>query len=86
MCALKNCTQFYQMKWARNFGVRMKELEKIAVNIREKLGIGFDYYREGDNKKGVPVCERQFEEMDDDGEFLFFRFSYKQIGFIGVLN
>lgn len=64
----------------------MKELEKIAENIREKLAIGFDYYREGDHKKGVPVCERQFEEMDDDGEFLFFRFSYKQTGFIGVLN
>ena len=24
--------------------------------------------------------------MDDDGEFLFFRFSYKQTGFIGVLS
>lgn len=64
----------------------MKDLEKIVVTIREKLGIWFDYYREGDNKKGVPVCERQFDETDEDGEFLFFRFSYKQIGFIGVLS
>lgn len=64
----------------------MKELDKIAELIGEKLGMDFCYYREGENKKGVPVCERQFEETDDDGKYLFFRFSYRQTGYVGVLD
>ena len=63
----------------------MNELDKISQNIAEQLGVQFAYYREDALKKDVPVCDRQFDEITDVGEHVFFRFSYKQNGYIGVL-
>lgn len=63
----------------------MTELDKISQSINEQLGVQFAYYREGSLEKGVPVCDKQFDQMTDDGEHLFFRFSYRQSGYIGVL-
>ena len=63
----------------------MNELDKISQSITEQLGVQFAYYREDALKKDVPVCDRQFDEITDDGEHVFFRFSYKQNGYIGVL-
>ena len=63
----------------------MNELDKISQNITEQLGVPFAYYREDALRKDVPVCDRQFDDITDDGEHIFFRFSYKQNGYVGVL-
>ena len=64
----------------------MTELEKIAAEINRMLGTEFVYYREGSVKSGTPRCDRQFEGVTDDGENTFFRFLYKNVGYIGVLK
>ncbi|MBR2341480.1 MAG: helix-turn-helix domain-containing protein [Clostridia bacterium] len=63
----------------------MKELDRISQNITEQLSVPFAYYREDSIETDVPVCDRQFDDMTDDGEHVFFRFSYKQNGYVGVL-
>ena len=63
----------------------MNELDKISQSITERLGVQFAYYREDSFEKNVPFCDKQFDEITDDGEHVFFRFSYKQNGYIGVL-
>lgn len=63
----------------------MNELDKISQDITGRLGVQFAYYREDLPTKDVPICDRQFDEITDDGEHVFFRFSYKQNGYIGVL-
>lgn len=63
----------------------MNELDKISQSIAVQLDIPFAYYREDSTRGDVPVCDRQFDDVTDDGEHVFFRFSYKQNGYIGVL-
>lgn len=64
----------------------MTEIEKIAKETSERLGVEFLCYPE--NKKPVdkPVCDRQFEGVVDDGTHTFFRFTFKNVGYIGVLT
>ena len=64
----------------------MNELEKIAKDTAEKLAIAFSYYTENARPKGVPVCEKQFEGITDDGCYTFFRFSFKGVGYIGAIE
>lgn len=64
----------------------MTELEKIIKDTSEKLGVAFSYYAEGSKMRGVPVCDRQFDDMTDDGTYTFFRFTFKNTGYIGVLE
>lgn len=64
----------------------MTELEKIATQISEKLNVTFAFYAENTKPKGVPVCDRQFEAVADDGTHTFFRFTFKNTGYIGVLG
>jgi carbohydrate diacid regulator len=64
----------------------MQELDKIAKKISIDLGVDFLYYREDTRPNGVPVCDRQFEGITDDGEHVFFRFVFKRAGYVGVLD
>ena len=63
----------------------MNELEKISQSISVQLDVPFAYYREDSSRVDVPVCDRQFDDITDDGEHVFFRFSYQQNGYVGVL-
>ena len=64
----------------------MNELEKVAKQITEKLGLSFSYYAENTRPKTGAVCDRQFEGVIDDGSNTFFRFLFKSVGYIGVLS
>ena len=63
----------------------MNELKKLVKDVSERLGISFAYYEEKKKPSGVPVCEKPFESIADDGEYTFFRFLFKGTGYIGVL-
>ena len=64
----------------------MTELQKISKEVAEKLGVEFYYYAENSRPKDLPVCDRQFEGVTDDGEFTYFRFLYKNVGYVGVVR
>ncbi len=64
----------------------MSEMEKIAREIVNALGVEFLYYAENARPSGVPVCDRQFEGVVSDGENTFFRFLYRGVGYVGVLK
>ncbi len=64
----------------------MNELKKIAKRIAETLAISFTYYEEKSKPTDMPVCERPFEGVTDDGEYTFFRFLFKGIGYVGALQ
>lgn len=64
----------------------MHELDKITKKISENLGVEFLYYREDTKPKGIPVCDKQFEDVTDDGKYTFFRFFFKQVGYVGVIS
>ncbi|MBQ8684786.1 MAG: helix-turn-helix domain-containing protein [Clostridia bacterium] len=63
----------------------MKEIEKIVRELSEKLQISLAFYPENGRASGVPVCDKQFEGITDDGSYTYFRFSFKNAGYIGVL-
>ncbi len=63
----------------------MNELKKIAKQITDAFGVAFTYYEEKAKPLNAPVCEKPFELVTDDGEYTFFRFLYKGIGYVGVL-
>ena len=64
----------------------MSELNKTAQKIAEKLHIDFSFYAENTHPSGVPFCDKQFEDVTDDGEYTFFRFLYKSVGYIGCIR
>ncbi len=64
----------------------MTEIERIAKEISKILGIEFVYYAENTRPKDIPVCDKQFEGVTDDGEYTFFRFLYRGVGYVGVLS
>lgn len=64
----------------------MTELNKIVKETSAKLGVAFSYYLENTRPQNVPVCDKQFEESTDDGTYTYFRFSFKNSGYIGVLD
>ncbi len=63
----------------------MKELEKIVAQTSEKLGVSFTFYPENIRPKNMPFCEKPFEGVTDDGSYTYFRFSFKNVGYIGVI-
>ena len=65
------------------FGVLMTELETIFSELKEKLGLKLDFYAENTRPAGKRVCEKQFELVTDDGSSTYFRFLYKNVGYIG---
>ena len=64
----------------------MSELKKISADLAQKLGISVLFYVENTCSEGVPVCEKPFEAVTDDGQYTYFRFIYKGVGYIGVLE
>lgn len=67
----------------------MTELEKISSGIAALLGVEFGFYRENSGEgpgRGLSRCDRQFEGIADDGECTFFRFLYKNTGYVGVIG
>ncbi len=64
----------------------MSEIEKIIEDIKEKFHISLLYYVENTKPANVPVCEKSFEETTDDGTYTYFRFLYRNIGYVGVLE
>ena len=64
----------------------MSELERILKEISKMPGIKFRYYAENTRPADVPVCDRQFEGVTDDGEYTYFRFLYHSVGYVGVLD
>ncbi len=63
----------------------MTELERIAQEVAGKLKVEFSFYAENSRPQGQPVCEKQFEGVTDDGEYTYFRFLYRNIGYIGCI-
>lgn len=64
----------------------MNELEKVVEKVAEKIGVELYFYPENGKKEGVPFCDRQFDETTDDGEYTFFRFYFKGVGYIGAVK
>ena len=64
----------------------MSELVKIGEELAQKLGIKVLFYVENTRAEGVPLCEKPFETVTDDGQYTYFRFLYKSVGYIGVLE
>ena len=64
----------------------MNELQNIIKSASEKFGIEILFYLEKSTPRDMPVCDRQFEEVTDDGTNTFFRFSFRNVGYIGILQ
>lgn len=64
----------------------MSELKRIATEINEKLHIKFSFYAENTKPAAQPVCDKQFEGITDDGAYTFFRFLYKNVGYVGCIQ
>lgn len=62
------------------------ELDKIVQDTVQKTGIAFSYYLESMPPKDQVVCDKHFVGVTDDGEYTFFRFYFKTLGYIGVLK
>lgn len=64
----------------------MTETEKIAAELSGLTDVEVKFYRENSPARGVPVFDGPFEGVVDDGANTFFRFLYKNAGYIGVLK
>ena len=64
----------------------MNEIEKIVAEIAEKIGKELYFYPEKGKKDGAPVSDKQFDGVTDDGEYTFFRFYFKGVGYIGAIK
>jgi carbohydrate diacid regulator len=64
----------------------MSDLVKIGEELANKLGIEVSFYVENTRPEGVPVCDKPFEYVTDDGQYTYFRFLYKSVGYIGALR
>ena len=64
----------------------MSELKKIYAELAQKLGLNIFFYAENTHVEGVPTCGQAFELVTDDGQYTYFRFLFKGVGYIGVLE
>lgn len=64
----------------------MSELERIVREISQTPGLAFRYYAENTHPTNLPVCDKQFEGITDDGQYTYFRFLYRNVGYVGVLE
>ena len=64
----------------------MSELDRIYKEISKMPGVKFKYYAENTHPTDIPVCDRQFERVTDDGAYTYFRFLYHNVGYVGVLE
>lgn len=64
----------------------MSELTKIVAEINGKLGVAFSCYKENVRPVEGPVCDKQFEGITDDGNYTFFRFLHRNVGYVGAIE
>ncbi len=64
----------------------MSEMERIAGEICKIPAVEFSYYPENAHPASGPVCDKQFEGVTDDGEYTYFRFMHRGVGYIGTLR
>ncbi len=64
----------------------MNELKRIIKQIADTLAISLTYYEEKTKRTDCPFCEHAFEGVTDDGEYTFFRFLFKGVGYVGALK
>ncbi len=64
----------------------MSELERIQQEVDRVLGLRLFYYAENTRPQEGPVCQKQFERVTDDGEYTYFRFLYRGVGYIGAIK
>ncbi len=64
----------------------MTEIERIVNEIAKKMGTELFYYAENSRPTDIPVCDKQFEGITDDGQYTYFRFLHRGTGYIGVLK
>lgn len=64
----------------------MAELKRILKEISKMPGVQLKYYAENTHPTDIPVCDKQFEGVTDDGERTYFRFLYHNVGYVGVLE
>lgn len=64
----------------------MTDLDKIAEEINGFLDAKFTFYKETAQTGDFIKCDRHFEGIYDDGSHTFFRFLYKKIGYVGVIE
>lgn len=63
----------------------MTELKKIVKELSEKLGLEMFVYPENTPPTNGPVCQQQFELLTDDGTYTYFRFLFRNVGYIGAI-
>ncbi|MBE7079393.1 MAG: hypothetical protein E7380_06015 [Clostridiales bacterium] len=63
----------------------MSDLKKTVQEIADRLEIKLTYYPENSRPCDAPVCDKQFETVADDGEYTYFRFLYKNVGYVGCI-
>ena len=64
----------------------MTELKKIIKETGEKLGIELTFYAENARVINTPSIDRSFEGVTDDGSYTFFRFNFRNSGYVGVIE
>lgn len=63
----------------------MSELKKIIEEISAKLGVSISFYAENTRPSDQPICEKSFEGVTDDGNYTYFRFLHRNVGYIGAI-
>ena len=64
----------------------MFNLQKIISDVASSLNIRLHYYAENTRPEGLPICDKQFELLTDDGQHTYFRFLYKNAGYVGIIE
>lgn len=64
----------------------MTELEKLVKETGERLNIKIGYYPENTQPVGMPTIDRPFEGVADDGNYTYFRFTFRNRGYVGVIE
>ncbi len=64
----------------------MSELERISKEIAKMQGVEFSYYAEKSKPANAPVCDQQLEDVANDGDYTYFRFLYRGVGYVGALK
>ena len=80
---MRRLKTYRAFRWQRE---TMSELEKITQELLQKMGISMRYYAENSQPKDLPICDHSFEGCTDDGQYTYFRFLHKNVGYIGILD
>ncbi len=64
----------------------MSDLHKIITDVASSLEIKLTFYSENTRPVDGPICDKQFEGITDDGQYTYFRFLYKSVGYVGAIE